>query len=255
MPKTKELKHIAFIMDGNGRWATSRRKPRLEGHRAGVDTVRNVIKWCKDQGVECVTFYAFSVENWKRSQEEVSGLMALFRHFFKKEMSTLDKENVKIRFIGDRSPLGKLSDDVREIMNDVERDTLENTGITATFAINYGGRDEILRAAIDFAQDAESGRKFLAEANEIGFGEYLDTADLPEVDMIIRTGGEKRLSNFLLWQASYAELAFCDAYWPDFCEHDFDKIVGDFLGRDRKFGKVSDKSVAPHMETGDVEMF
>lgn len=242
-------------MDGNGRWAVANGLPRLEGHREGANKVMDVVRWCKEADIPYVTFYAFSAENWARPPEEVSGIFALFKHYFRHEMFRLHKENVRVRFIGDRTPTSKLSPDILEIMNDVEIETKDNTEITAVFAINYSGRDEILRAATAFAQDVGAGKKYAEDVNEVLFHDYLDTADMPEVDLIVRTGGEKRLSNFLLWQASYAELAFVPAYWPDFDKEAFIKIMGDFWGRHRKFGRLDGEDVSVHMETGKVEMF
>lgn len=228
------LKHIAFIMDGNGRWATSRGLPRLEGHRKGVEAVRCVIDKLVEEQIPYATFYAFSTENWNRPNEEVSGLMGLIKWYFKSELATLMEKNIRVRVIGDRSKTGKLPADVIKILNAVEEKTAQNTGITATFAINYGGRNEILRAAQKLAS--------CPSVTEEKFEEMLDTKGLPNVDVLVRTSGEKRISNFLLWQASYAELYFSNTLWPEFGAEEVENVLTEFSGRDRRFGALNTKT-------------
>ncbi len=223
--------HVAFIMDGNGRWAQKRGLARLKGHAAGVETVRSVCEELSKLGVEYVTFYTFSTENWKRPWEEVSGLFTLMRSYFKSELNTIIEKGLRIRFIGDRGEGTKLPADILELMNEVEAKTAHNTKLHATFAINYSGRDELLRAA----------RKLAAEGTEITadtFETALDTHGLPDPDFIIRTSGEQRISNFLLWQIAYAELYFCDAAWPDFTATHLQAALSAYTTRQRRFGAV-----------------
>ena len=223
------MTHIAFIMDGNGRWAQAQGLPRLAGHKKGVETVRRMLEAAADHDISHMTFYAFSSENWQRSEEEVTGLMALAREYFKKELNNLIKNGVKLRFIGDRSPEGKLPKDILEIIQNAEEKTAHNSGVTCTFALNYGGRDEIVRAAEKAAQ---------GNLTEESFETYLDTNGLPEVDLMIRTGGEQRISNFLLWQLAYAELAFTQTMWPDLSKEELRQIIDDFNNRNRRYGTV-----------------
>lgn len=238
MPKMPQ--HVAFIMDGNGRWAKSRGMPRLEGHRRGIDTVREMMDAAIEMGIGCVTFYAFSTENWQRPEEEVRGLMDLMRLYFKKEIKTLSKKGIRLKFIGDRTPEGRLSRDILNLMNEAEEETADNNELTAVFAINYSGRDELVRAAAYFAEDVEQIGRHSKQMNEQVLSEYLDTVNLPELDMLVRTGGEQRLSNFMLWQAAYAELFFEPKFWPDYHEDDFRRHVALFSQRDRRFGGLND---------------
>lgn len=228
-------KHIAFIMDGNGRWAQGRGLKRLEGHKRGVDTVRTVLDECIKRNIEAVTFYAFSSENWRRPEGEVTGLFALMRHYFKQEMKSIQAQNVRVKFIGDRAPGSKLDQDIIDIMNDVEVDTAENTALTATFAINYGARNELTRAATEMALTESEQDEPIPYHGE-ALGDFLDTGKLPDVDFMVRTGGEMRLSNFLLWQIAYAELYFTDIHWPDFCAENFQTALDEFAKRQRRFG-------------------
>ena len=223
------LAHVAFIMDGNGRWAKARGLPRLEGHRKGAEALRHIVEAGSKLGLQAMTFYAFSSENWKRPEQEVRGLFDLMRHSFKNQKNQLEKQNVRIRFIGDRSTNGRLPQDILTLMNDVEHRTAHNTGPVCTFAINYGGRDELVRAAQTLQnQGAAITEETLATA--------LDTAALPEVDLIIRTAGEQRLSNFLLWQAAYAEFMFVSEPWPDFTPEHLTQAIAAFASRTRRFG-------------------
>ncbi|MCP5405089.1 MAG: di-trans,poly-cis-decaprenylcistransferase [Pseudomonadaceae bacterium] len=231
MTETRPMpQHVAFIMDGNGRWAKARGMPRLEGHRQGVESVRKVCEQLVREGIPYATFYAFSTENWKRSQEEVGGLFKLFRLYFGKELGKLGEQGVRVRFIGARDK-ERLGADIVAMMEEAEAKTAGNTKLTALFAINYGGRDEIVRAARKLA--AESG-----EIDEARFGDALDTAGVPDVDLMIRTSGEQRLSNFLLWQLAYAELVFTKVAWPDFGAEELQSALDDFMGRERRFGGV-----------------
>lgn len=227
--------HVAIIMDGNGRWARGRGLPRLQGHRAGAATVRRILECCPDHGVRHLTLYAFSTENWKRARSEVMGLMALFRHFIRKNREELLREGVRVRFIGDRRPLNPK---LQAQMADLETLTAGNDLVHLTVAINYGARDEIARAVHDMALDIAAGRREPAEVAPDVLREYLDTAPLPDPDLVIRTSGEMRVSNFLLWQVAYSEFEFTQTYWPDFSVEEFGKILSKFSSRERRFGAV-----------------
>lgn len=233
--------HVAFIMDGNGRWAQKRGLARLKGHAQGIETVRTVCEELAKLGVEYATFYAFSTENWKRPWEEVGGLFSLMRSYFKSEMKTIMEKNLRVRFIGDRGESSKLSADIRELMNDVEAQTATNTGLTVIFAINYSGRDELLRAATKLAQQgAANGQPITVEMMDAA----LDTAGIPDPDFIIRTSGEQRISNFLLWQLAYAELYFSEVAWPDFTATHLQAALSSFMGRNRRFGALPQTTAA-----------
>ncbi len=227
--------HVAIIMDGNGRWASRRGLPRLEGHRIGARRVREIVEGCPDFGVRYLTLFAFSTENWKRGPEEVSGLMALFRRYIRSEAKDLITNDVRVRFIGDRRALDRR---LVDLMGSLERDTAANDGLHLTVALNYGGRDEIARAAGRLAADIAAGRVDACDAAEGGLGRYLDTADLPDPDLVIRTSGETRISNFLLWQCAYAEYEFTPVLWPDFTRDELGRIVTGFSARERRFGAV-----------------
>ncbi|MDB9857188.1 isoprenyl transferase [Amylibacter sp.] len=228
--------HVAIIMDGNGRWATSRGLERLKGHVKGVDRVRDVIRAAPDFGVDCLTVFAFSTENWKRTEREVTGLMNLFKRYIRGEAATLDEDNVRVRFIGDRTPLDKK---LNSLMSELEVLTVKNTGLKLTIALNYGGRDEITRAVARITKAANMGMIKPEDISEHMIGNFLDTADLPDPDLIIRTSGEYRTSNFLPWQACYAEYVFTDTAWPDFTVPELVKILTQFRERDRRFGAVA----------------
>ena len=228
--------HVAIIMDGNGRWATSRGLERLKGHVQGVDRVRDVIRAAPDFGVDCLTVFAFSTENWKRSEREVTGLMNLFKRYIRGEAATLDEDNVRVRFIGDRTPLDKK---LNSLMSELEVLTSKNTGLKLTIALNYGGRDEITRAVARITKAANMGMIKPEDISEQMVSDFLDTADLPDPDLIIRTSGEYRTSNFLPWQACYAEYVFTDTAWPDFTVPEMVKILTQFRERDRRFGAVA----------------
>lgn len=223
-------------MDGNGRWAQKRGRPRLFGHHAGARRVKEIVTACPDFGVEYVTIFAFSTENWKRTQTEVAGLMSLFRRYIMKEMQEFVRENVRVRFIGDRP---RLDAKLRRLMDDAEAMTQGCTGTNLTIALNYGGRDEVSRATQRLARDVAEGRLCPEDVNEETLPKYLDTCVLPDPDLVIRTSGEARISNFLLWQSAYAEYEFIDTLWPDFTPDIFGELLRGYGARDRRFGAVT----------------
>jgi len=228
--------HVAIIMDGNGRWATRRGMPRLYGHKSGARRVREIVKACPDLGVRYLTLYAFSTENWKRSQMEVDGLMMLFRRYIASETQALLDNGVRVRFIGDRSRLdGKLV----AMMQELEQTTAGNDLLHMTIALNYGARDELTRASTRMAEAVRDGVLTPEEIDDETISRYLDTADLPDPDLVIRTSGENRVSNFLLWQSAYAEYVFTPVLWPDFDAKAFDEILMSFSARERRFGAVA----------------
>ena len=229
----KVPRHVAIIMDGNGRWAQQRGLPRAAGHKAGAEAVRRALQAAADQGVEVLTIYAFSSENWRRSEEEISDLTALMRFYLERELKTLEKERVRLKLIGDYSAFG--SELVERLERAVER-TADNTRLTLVIALNYGSRAEIAAAAGKLAAKAASGEIAPSTIDEVAIGAELQTKDLPELDLLIRTSGEVRLSNFLLWQAAYAELLFLDVLWPDFDEAVFAAALETYAARERRFG-------------------
>jgi len=226
-------RHVAIIMDGNGRWAQSRGLPRVAGHRAGAEAVRRALQAAADQGVEVLTIYAFSSENWRRSDEEVSDLTALMRFYLERELKTLEKERVRLQLIGDYQAFGP--DLAGRLEKAVER-TAGNTRLTLVIALNYGSRAEIAAAARKLAQAAIAGTLSPSDIDEEAIERGLQTRDLPPLDLLIRTSGEVRLSNFLLWQAAYAELLFLDVMWPDFDEKVFAEAFEKYAVRQRRFG-------------------
>ena len=230
---TSVPRHVAIIMDGNGRWAQQRGIPRVAGHRAGAEAVRRTLQAAADHGVEVLTIYAFSSENWRRSAEEISDLTALMRFYLERELKTLEKERVRLKLIGDYSAFG--SELVERLERAVER-TAGNTRLTLVIALNYGSRAEITAAARSVAARAAAGELQPPEIDEKTIAGELQTRDLPELDLLIRTSGEVRLSNFLLWQAAYAELLFLDLLWPDFDEKTFANALDQFAARQRRFG-------------------
>ena len=225
--------HVAIIMDGNGRWAKARGLPRLAGHQRGAEAVRVVVESCCELGISYLTLYAFSSENWKRPPSEVDDLMALLRHYLRREISELHGNNVRVCFIGDRSPL---ADDIKSLIDGAETKTGANTGLTLTIAINYGSHNEILGACKNIAQTVSEGALSLDSLTEDVFERVLDTANMPPPDLLIRTSGEQRLSNFLLWQLAYSELIFMDTLWPDFSKRNLEEAVSEYHGRDRRYG-------------------
>ncbi|MEP1612464.1 MAG: polyprenyl diphosphate synthase [Roseobacter sp.] len=228
-------RHVAIIMDGNGRWATQRGRPRLFGHHAGARRVREIVESCPHIGVEYLTIFAFSTENWKRTQVEVAGLMSLFKRYIIKETRALNTNGVRVRFIGDRMRLDKK---LTVLMADLEEATADNTRVHLTIAINYGGRDEVARATRRLAQDVASGLLKPDSVDEETLPKYLDTRVLPDPDLVIRTSGEARISNFLLWQSAYAEYEFIDTLWPDFTRDEFESLCAAYGQRDRRYGGV-----------------
>ena len=233
--KSTGPRHIAIIMDGNGRWAQSRGRPRLFGHHAGAKRVRGIVEACPDLGVKYLTIFAFSTENWKRTQVEVAGLMGLFRRYIAKEARALKDEGVRVRFIGDRV---RLDDKLVGLMDELELLTSDNDKVHLTIALNYGGRDEVSRATKRLAQDVAAGRLDPEKVDEETLPKYLDTYVLPDPDLVIRTSGEARISNFLLWQSAYAEYEFIDTLWPDFSPEIFAGLVKNYGRRERRFGGV-----------------
>ncbi|MBS0122864.1 isoprenyl transferase [Thetidibacter halocola] len=228
--------HVAIIMDGNGRWAQMRNRPRLFGHQRGAKRVREVVEACPELGIKYLTIFAFSTENWKRTQVEVAGLMSLFRRYIMKEMQAFVKENVRVRFIGDRP---RLDAKLRTLMDEAEQMTSHCTGTNLTIALNYGGRDEVARATKRLAEDVQAGRLRPQDVTEETLPKYLDTCVLPDPDLVIRTSGEARISNFLLWQSAYAEYEFVDTLWPDFTAEELARLSQSYGRRDRRFGAVS----------------
>lgn len=228
-------KHVAVIMDGNGRWAEARGKERVEGHIAGVEAVRRALRAAVRHGVKYLTLYAFSTENWGRPEAEVDALMELFCRSIAAETPELRQQGVRIRMIGDRS---RFSEKVQRYLADAEEATAGGETITMILALNYSSRDELTRAVRHLAGEAAAGRLDPASVDERRISAALDTADFPDPDLVIRTSGECRLSNFLLWQASYAELWFPEVLWPDFSEEEFDRAIEEYGRRDRRFGLV-----------------
>jgi len=228
--------HIAVIMDGNGRWAKRRGVPRTLGHREGAETLKKITRYCKNIGVGYLTVYAFSTENWKRPGDEVAGIIRLLRFYINTFDKDPERDKIRVRFIGD---IGKLDEDVKRDFASIVTRTRDNRdAITLTIAFNYGGRDEIVRAARAAAGLAAEGRLAPGDIDENVFADLLDTGGIPDPDLLIRTGAETRISNFLLWQAAYAELLFTDTLWPDFDEKDIDEAIRVYNGRQRRFGAV-----------------
>ncbi|SFL14508.1 isoprenyl transferase [Halanaerobium salsuginis] len=229
-------KHVAIIMDGNGRWAQQKQLPRREGHKAGVKTLKKIVKYAAQIELKMLTVYAFSTENWKRPQAEVSFLLALMRRTLQEEVSDLLANNVKVNFVGRKNALTKkLIDEIEEI----EAKSSSNDGLTLNIAFNYGGRAEIIDAVKQISADSQAGKISAEQIDEITFAKYLYNSDLKEVELMIRTGGDQRLSNFLLWQSAYAELYFTEKFWPDFTENDFNQAIIDFRARERRFGGLN----------------
>ncbi len=228
-------RHVAIIMDGNGRWAQARGKPRLFGHQAGGRRVREIVECCPEFGVKYLTVFAFSTENWKRTQAEVAGLMSLFKRYIVKEATALRDNGVRVRFIGDRV---RLEPKLVEMMDNLEKLTEANDLVHLTIAINYGGRDEVARATRRLAREVKAGRLDPDAVDAETLASYLDTCVLPDPDLVIRTSGEARISNFLLWQSAYSEYEFVDTLWPDFTRAHFEEILQNYSRRERRFGGV-----------------
>lgn len=230
-------RHIAVIMDGNGRWATRRGLPRTAGHKAGAEQFRRIATYCKNLGVRYLTVYAFSTENWKRSEGEVSAIMTLLRQYLHEAVDTMERDHIRLHFFGDMSPIAP---DIRALARETDEITehLSRDDFQANVCLNYGGRDEILRAVRQFAEDCLSGKQTPASLDETLFADYLDSRGIPDPELIIRPSGELRLSNFLLWQCAYAEFYFTDVLWPDFDERELDKAIAAYRKRNRRFGGV-----------------
>ncbi len=231
-------KHIAVIMDGNGRWAKKRLLPRIAGHKAGVDAVRELIKACVQKGIAALTLFAFSSENWRRPAQEVNFLMDLFFSSLEKEAKKLQEQNIQLRIIGDRSPF---SEKLKKQIERVEQLTEVNTGLKLILAVNYGGQWDISEAMKRLAVDIEQGKLTSQAISPEILATYLSLADLPDPDLFIRTSGERRISNFLIWQLAYAELYFTDVFWPDFDEIEFEKALTFYASRERRFGLTSEQ--------------
>jgi undecaprenyl diphosphate synthase len=233
---TTPPRHVAIIMDGNGRWAKMRGLPRTAGHKRGAEAVRNAVTAARKLGVSYLTLFGFSAENWKRPEGEVRALMGLLRLYLRNEISELHKNNVRLRVLGDRT---RLEPDIVALIEQAESKTAANDGLTLLLALSYGGRQELVGAARQLAADVVAGRLQLDEIDEDNFTAKLFTAGLPDPDQLVRTSGEKRISNFLLWQCAYAEMLFLDVLWPDFSEGDLEQAVRDFMCRDRRYGAVA----------------
>ena len=238
--KKKEQKlpppcHIAIIMDGNGRWAKKRGLPRTAGHAAGAEAFRRTANYCRTLGVKYLTVYAFSTENWKRSEEEVAGIMRLLGKYLEEALSDMEKNHVRFRFFGD---LSRLSPQLQALCRDAEEKSSVYHEVQVNFCLNYGGRDEIVKAAQAFARDVAEGRCKAEELTEEKLSDYLYSAGVPDPELIIRPSGEMRTSNFLLWQSAYSEYVFMDVLWPDFSPADLDKAIMEYHRRNRRFGGV-----------------
>ena len=231
-------RHVALILDGNGRWAKKRGLPRTMGHKEGCKTVEKTVEIAARMGIEYLTVYGFSTENWKRSSEEVGALMQLFRYYMVRLLKIAKQNNVRVKMIGDRR---RFDEDIIEGINRLERETKENTGLTFVIAVNYGARDEITRAVSRLAADCVQGRVKAEEITEDVLSSYLDTAGIPEPDLLIRTCNEQRISNFLLWQLAYTELYFTPVAWPDFSREELEKAIIAYNKRDRRYGLVKDE--------------
>ena len=234
------VRHVAIIMDGNGRWAAERGLPRAEGHRQGVESVRRTLEAAMELGVSHLTLFSFSSENWSRPKQEINDLFGLLRRFVRRDLADLHKNGVKIRVIGARTGL---ESDILRTLDEAAELTKDNTALDLTIAFNYGARDEIARAAQRIAADVKAGAMDASDVTPEKFSTYLDTAGLPDPDLLIRTSGELRLSNFLLWQLAYAEFVFVDVYWPDFSKDVFAAAIAEYQQRSRRFGGTSARSI------------
>jgi undecaprenyl diphosphate synthase len=228
-------KHIGIIMDGNGRWAKNRNLPRIEGHRRGVEALREVVKTCIEQNINYLTLYAFSLENWHRPQDEVSELMKLLLYYLRKETNSLHKDGVRIKFIGD---LSRFDEEISKEIAGCEELTRNNVGLGLTIALSYSGRNEIINAVKLIVSECNNNKIDIEKLDEKLFSTYLYTKELPDPDLIIRTSGEYRISNFLLWQSAYTEFYFTSTLWPDFNKRDLLSALVDYQKRERRYGKV-----------------
>lgn len=225
--------HIAIIMDGNGRWAKQRGLPRTAGHKAGGETFRRIANYCRTIGVKYLTVYAFSTENWKRSEEEVGGIMLLLERYLKEALRDMEKNGVCFRFFGD---LSRLTPKLRKLCEETEKSSSQYHEVQVNFCFNYGGRDEIVRAARAFAADVAAGKRTADSLTEADFDKYLDSAGVPDPELVIRPSGEQRTSNFLPWQSAYSEFVFMNVLWPDFSPEDLDAAIAEYHRRNRRFG-------------------
>lgn len=226
-------KHVAIIMDGNGRWAKKRGLPRTAGHSAGAETFRKIATYCKELGMDYLTVYAFSTENWKRPQEEVDAIMKLLEKYLVEAIEKMERDGIRLKILGDTAPL---SDKLKELIDRTDRISHELSGFQANICLNYGGRDEIVKAARKYAQEVIEGRA--NDIDEKSFSSYMYSDGIPDPDLIIRPSGEVRTSNFLLWQSAYSEFYFTDVLWPDFDEAELDKALEDYAKRSRRYGGV-----------------
>ncbi|GGK26454.1 isoprenyl transferase [Salinarimonas ramus] len=233
-------RHVAIIMDGNGRWAAKRGLPRVEGHRRGVEAVRRAVELAGEAGVRYLTLYSFSAENWTRPAEEVSDLMGLLKRFVRNDLATLHRSNVRVRIIGEREGLAR---DILGVLDEAETLTRANTGLTLVVAFNYGGRQEIARAARRLAEEVAAGRLRPDEITVDRISATLDTSDIPDPDLILRTSGEQRVSNFLPWQSAYSELVFLPDLWPDFGREAFERALAEYGRRERRFGGLEPRAL------------
>lgn len=230
--------HVAVILDGNGRWAKKRKVPRAMGHKAGCETLEKMVRVASDVGLKYFTVYGFSTENWKRSEEEVTALMQLFRYYMVRLLKIASANNVRVKMIGEKS---RFAPDIIDGIEKLEKGTKDNTGMTFIIAINYGGRDEIVRAARKLAFHYQKSGKDVSQVDEAEFASYLDTAGIPDPDLMIRTSGELRLSNYLLWQLAYSEFYITDCLWPDFNREELEKAIAAYNSRERRFGGRTEK--------------
>ncbi|WP_439272764.1 isoprenyl transferase [Pseudochrobactrum sp. HB0163] len=244
-------RHIAIIMDGNGRWAEARGLPRVAGHKAGVETLRDIVRAAGDSGLDFLTLFAFSSENWSRPQSEVSELLGLLKLFIRRDLHKLHKSNVRVRIIGARADLAA---DIRALLYEAEALTAANTSLTLVIAFNYGARDELTRAMQALAQQVASGTLLPEAITPERIGAQLDTADIPDPDLIIRTSGEMRLSNFLLWQAAYSEFYFVSDYWPDFKPVQFFSAIEEYRKRVRRFGGLPEENIPEFSDKAEADI-
>ena len=230
-------RHIAIIMDGNGRWARARGLPRIAGHKIGMEALHRIVHHASQMGLEWLTVFAFSSENWSRPESEVNHLMGLLKLFIKRDLLDLRDNNVRVRVIGNREGVPA---EIERLLDEAETITQKNDGLNLVVAFNYGGRAEIVRSVKKIANSLKNGNINIDEIDEAVFSKYLDTAEMPDPDLVIRTSGEQRLSNFLLWQSAYSEFYFAPCYWPDFDERQLDRAVEDYWLRERRFGRIPD---------------
>ena len=226
-------RHIAIILDGNGRWAKKRGLPRTAGHAAGAETFRRIATYCKNIGIDYLTVYAFSTENWKRPREEIDAIMGLLGKYLREAVETMERDHIRLKILGDPEILPK---NLRDLIDETADISTHYEGFQANVCLNYGGRDEIVRAALRFAEDYKAGK--VSTLTEESFSAYMFSAGIPDPDLIIRPGGEMRLSNFLMWESAYSELIFTDVLWPDFTSGDIDAAIAEYQRRDRRFGGI-----------------